>query len=239
MAIFFSLLHLCRGPSPARGSQALVATRLIYPLDLGKTILAREACAFDWLLRARVRPGPEIGTSQAREEELVERSVLPGNEVADIMLYMHTVNGTVAMKMQSSPTPAPARVFATPLHLSRVQGGVAKPAADYRDKSLDLNELLIRHRAATFYCRVSGGSMVGAGIHDGDYLIVDRALRPAHGDVVVAAIDGELTCKIIDLHHQRLRAANPGYPPIPIRNGSTFTIEGVVTSSIRTHRCLP
>ncbi len=142
-----------------------------------------------------------------------------------------------AMKVRAQ-RPAP-RNRATPCFLSRVQAGFPSPADDYLDKTLDLNELLIRHPAASFYCRVSGDSMTDAGIFDGDYLIVDRALRPAHGDVVVAALDGELTCKILDLHHQRLLAANRDYPPIPIREGAEFVIEGVVTSSIRRHRCLP
>lgn len=155
------------------------------------------------------------------------------------MLYIHTVNGVIAMTTHSSPIPAPARPLAAQTHLTRVQRGFPKPAPDSLDKSLDLNELLLRHPAATFYCQVSGESMVGAGIHDGDYLIVDRAMRPIHGDVVVAAINGELTCKILDLHRRRLLAANPQDPPIAIRDGAHSAIEGVVTSSIRRHRCLP
>ncbi|HEY8386186.1 MAG TPA: translesion error-prone DNA polymerase V autoproteolytic subunit [Porticoccaceae bacterium] len=130
-------------------------------------------------------------------------------------------------------------VSARPCFLSRVQAGFPSPADDYLDGALDLNHLLIQHPNATFYCRVSGDSMTGAGIFDGDYLIVDRSLRPSHGDVVVAVLDGEMTCKILDMRQQRLLAANRNFPPIPIREGSDFLIEGVVTSSIRRHRCLP
>ncbi|KJS09252.1 MAG: hypothetical protein VR73_03220 [Gammaproteobacteria bacterium BRH_c0] len=143
------------------------------------------------------------------------------------------------MKIHPLPIPSPLRAFAAPIYLSRVPAGFPSPADDYVDKPLDLNELLIRHPSATFYCQVSGESMTGAGIFDGDILIVDCALRASHGDVVLATLDGEMTCKILDLHHQRLLAANRDYAPIPIREGCDFVIKGVVTSSIRRHRCLP
>jgi len=133
----------------------------------------------------------------------------------------------------------PRTIAAPPCFPSRAQPGFSRPADDYLDGTLDLNTLLIRHPDASFHCRVNGDSMTGAGIFDGDYLIVDRALRPTHGDVVVVALDGELTCKILDLRQQRLLAANRGYPPIPFRESAGFIIEGVVTSSIRRHRCLP
>jgi len=127
----------------------------------------------------------------------------------------------------------------TPLYATKVQAGFPSPADDYMDRSLDLNEHLIKHPAATFYCEVSGESMTEVGIFNGDLLIVDRSLKPQHGDVVLAALNGELTCKILDMHHRRLLAANSKYAPIPIQEGSDFLIEGVVTSSIRRHRCLP
>lgn len=126
-----------------------------------------------------------------------------------------------------------------PLYSSRVQAGFPSPADDYLEGSLDLNEHLIDHPAATFYCRVCGDSMTGVGIFDGDLLIVDRALTPRNGDVVLAVLDGELTCKILDSKGRRLLAANRRYAPIPIPEGSSFDVEGVVISSIRRHRCLP
>lgn len=143
------------------------------------------------------------------------------------------------MSIQRLPRPETGTAFCAPFFVSRVPAGFPSPADDYMDKGLDLNEYLIQHPAATFYCRVSGESMTGLGIFDGDILIVDRAVRPAHGDVVLAVLDGELTCKVLDMHKQRLLAANRDYDPIPIREGSDFSIEGVVTSSIRRHRCLP
>lgn len=103
------------------------------------------------------------------------------------------------------------------------------------DRKLDLNEHLIKHPAATFYCRVSGHSMNGLGIFDGDTLIVDRAITPKNGDVVLAVLDGELTCKKLDIQGKRLLSANDKYPPIPIKEWAEFEVEGVVTSSIRYH----
>jgi len=132
-----------------------------------------------------------------------------------------------------------ATAFSAPLYLSRVPAGFPNPADDYMDKGLDLNEYLIKHQAATFYCRVSGDSMTGVGIFDGDILIVDRALTPQQGDVVLAALDGELACKILDKQRQRLLSANKDYPPIVISEDSQLEIEGVVANSIRHHRVRP
>ncbi|MEZ5525095.1 MAG: translesion error-prone DNA polymerase V autoproteolytic subunit [Pseudomonadales bacterium] len=129
--------------------------------------------------------------------------------------------------------------FRAPLYSARVQAGFPSPADDYLETTLDLNEHLIAHPAATFYCRVCGDSMTGVGIFDGDLLIVDRALTPRDGDVVLAVLDGELTCKILDLRGRRLLAANRRYAPVTIPEGSHFEVEGVVISSVRRHRCLP
>ncbi|MGI9289790.1 MAG: LexA family protein [Gammaproteobacteria bacterium] len=122
-----------------------------------------------------------------------------------------------------------------PGYITRVPAGFPSPAEDYMDRALDLNEHLIKHPSATFYCRVSGESMRDAGIFDGDLLIVDRAVTPTQGDVVLASVNGELTCKILDIKMQRLLASNEHYPPIHIREGSEFSVEGVVVYSIRHH----
>ncbi len=124
-----------------------------------------------------------------------------------------------------------------PLYLIKVPAGFPSPADDYMDKRLDLNEFLVKHDAATFYCRVLGDSMEGCGIFNGDMLIVDRAVEPRNGSVVVANIDGELTCKILDLTHRQLLSSNAKYPPITIGEDSDMSIEGVVIHSIRSHVC--
>ncbi len=123
------------------------------------------------------------------------------------------------------------------LYLAKVQAGFPSPADDYVDKRLDLNEHLIKHEAATFYCRVSGNSMEGVGIFDGDLLIVDRAVKPQNGSVVVANVDGELTCKILDTVNRRLLSSNDRFPPIVIGDISELCVEGVVIHSIRSHVC--
>ena len=76
----------------------------------------------------------------------------------------------------------------TPSYAAKIPAGFPSPADDYMDKGLDLNEHLIKHPAATFFCRVSGESMRDVGIFDGDLLIVDRAIKPMQGNIVLAAI---------------------------------------------------
>ncbi|HEY6130428.1 MAG TPA: translesion error-prone DNA polymerase V autoproteolytic subunit [Halioglobus sp.] len=126
-----------------------------------------------------------------------------------------------------------------PLFSHSVPAGFPSPADDYLELPLDLNEHVIRHPAATYYVRAQGHSMIRLGIHDGDLLVVDRALEPAHGDVVIAALDGELTCKVLDLRLRRLLSGNDLFPPIPVGDDAELVIEGVVTHSIRYHRCSP
>ena len=115
--------------------------------------------------------------------------------------------------------------------------GFPSPATDYVEASLDLGELLIRHPAATYLVRAEGDSMVGAGIFSGDILIVDRSLEPRVGDVVIAAIDGELTVKALERGEGGalcLAPRNPRYRPIALGEGAELW--GVVSASVRRHR---
>ena len=129
-----------------------------------------------------------------------------------------------------------------PLALPMVEGtvwaGFPSPAADFQVKRCDLNDLLVTHPAATFFWEVRGTSMVEAGISDGDLLVVNRALRPRHMDVVVAEVDGEFTVKHFCQRSGcvSLRAANPTFPPIILREGQTLIICGVVTYTIKRMR---
>lgn len=125
--------------------------------------------------------------------------------------------------------------FKLPLYLSKVSAGFPSPAEDYLADGLDLNEHLIKHPAATFLVRVTGDSMINAGIHENDILVVDRSITPAHGKIVVAAIDGQLTIK--RLHKKSdgkysLMPENPNYPPIEVCDESEAFIWGVVTNVI-------
>jgi DNA polymerase V len=117
-----------------------------------------------------------------------------------------------------------------PFFVAAVQAGFPSPADDYLESALDLNEHLIRHPAATFFLRVAGESMVGAGIHSGDLLIVDRSMQPVSGRIVIAIVDGELTVKRLSLKHGKiyLISENPRYSPIKIRDGQNLQIWGVV-----------
>ncbi len=122
------------------------------------------------------------------------------------------------------------------LYSHGVAAGFPSPADDHKEKSLSLDQHLITHPAATFMARANGDSMQGLGIFDRDLLVVDRSLTPVHGDVVVVALDGQLTCKVLDRHHGRLLSANDRYPPIPVWEGQELIVEGVVKASIRYHR---
>lgn len=121
-----------------------------------------------------------------------------------------------------------------PLFASRVPAGFPSPADDYVDQRLDLNAHLVEHPAATFFTRVSGHSMRGAGIHDGDLLIVDRALEPQDGRIVIAAVNGELTVKRLRLRKNGawLVPEHPDYKPLKITEGLDCVIWGVVTRVI-------
>lgn len=85
--------------------------------------------------------------------------------------------------------------YKLPIFLGRLPAGFPSPADDYLEGKLDITKHLVKHPAATFYVRVSGDSMLGAGIHCGDLLVVDRSLEAKNGNVVVAVLDGDLTVK--------------------------------------------
>jgi DNA polymerase V len=121
-----------------------------------------------------------------------------------------------------------------PLYLSRVRAGFPSPADDFIEDRLDLNDYLIKHPSATFLVRAEGDSMLNAGIHDGDVLIVDKSLEPAHGKIVIAAIDGELTVKRLYRKEGvvKLQAENPSYPDIDITEAQETVIWGIVTNVI-------
>ena len=119
-----------------------------------------------------------------------------------------------------------------PLYLSRVAAGFPSPADDYLDEGLDLNEHLIEHPAATYFARAEGDSMVELGIYTGDLLIIDRAIQAEDGDVVVVAVDGLLTIKLLDLAYSRLLPANKLYRPIEISAESQVDVEGVVVHAV-------
>jgi len=116
---------------------------------------------------------------------------------------------------------------------SEVRLGFPSPAADYVQRSIDLTELLITRPAATYLVRASGDSMRNVGIFDGSILIVDRSREYRHNSIVIAAINGELTCKILDLRNQQLVPANNEMKPIPIPDDTDLVLEGTVIHVIQ------
>ena len=132
-------------------------------------------------------------------------------------------------------------VLSMPYADGGIRAGFPSPAQDYIDRSLDLNRDLISHPAATFYARVVGVSMIDAGIDEGDILVIDRALTPRQGAIVVAFINGEFTVKYIDLAQQDfgkilLKPANDKFEPITISDNDEFTVWGVVSKIIKNLR---
>ncbi|OGT62511.1 MAG: DNA polymerase V [Gammaproteobacteria bacterium RIFCSPHIGHO2_12_FULL_45_12] len=125
--------------------------------------------------------------------------------------------------------------YQLPLFSSKVPAGFPSPADDHIEQHLDLNQHLIKHPAATFFVRVTGHSMVDAGIHENDILIIDRSLPALHGKIVVAAVDGQLTVKRLHQSAQGkllLMPANPTFQPIEINDENDIHIWGVVTNVI-------
>lgn len=129
----------------------------------------------------------------------------------------------------------PAVPTLVPLYASRPAAGFPAPGDDMVEKALDLNELLIEHPVSTFFVRVEGDSMEGAQIFSGDILVVDKAREVERGDIVVAAVYGELVVKRWEVHQGRatLVSENPAYAPITLVDGGDVYLWGVVVGSVR------
>ena len=137
-------------------------------------------------------------------------------------------------------TPIPLSAHALPLTLfaGTVSAGFPSPAADYAQGKINLNEHLLLNENASFLFRVRGESMIGIGIYDGDTLIVDRSITPAHNQIVLAIVDEEFTVKRFYKRGQtvKLLAENLTFPPIVLKDGQELRIWGVVTFNL--HRLL-
>ncbi len=125
-----------------------------------------------------------------------------------------------------------------PLVGAKLKAGFPSPADDYVEERLDLNKFLIKNPASTFFARVSGDSMIGSGIYDGDILIIDRSVQPTTNSILVCAIDGEFTIKRIkriDSETIYLMPDNPEFEPIKVSRDNNLVIWGVVIYSIHKH----
>ena len=116
--------------------------------------------------------------------------------------------------------------------------GFPSPTQDYIDRTMNFNEDIINHPSATFYAKAMGDSMIEAGIEEGDILVIDRALDPRDGDIIVAHVNGEFTVKYLDLSKKdkgivRLLPANSRYKPIVMHDGDVLNVWGVVSNIIK------
>lgn len=147
---------------------------------------------------------------------------------------------TPSQAMGLLDTPQPLPVGGWPVYSLdiSVQAGFPSPAEDYAGKRIDVLEHLVKHPQATYQMRVRGESMREAGIFDGDVILVDKAITPRSGQIVVAVVDGEFTVKQLwqRAGRMKLKAANPTFADITPKDGQTITVWGVVVASIKVHK---
>ncbi len=181
------------------------------------------------------RPGAGRPAGSGAFGEATRVVRIPASRVDEVRAYLKEPSIRNWNGLEPLGRPERSRPLHRPLFASRVPAGFPSPAEDYVEARLDLNEYLVEHEAATFYVRVKGHSMTGAGILDGDIIAVDRALEAQHGDIVLAVIDGELTVKELFRQEARIRLLphHPEFAPIEIRDGQELTIWGVVKGVVR------
>jgi len=116
-----------------------------------------------------------------------------------------------------------------------ISAGFPSPAEDFKQERLSLDNELIKNKEATFFARVSGQSMVDAGLSDNDLLVIDRSLSPAHNKIAVCFLDGEFTVKRLKVEKDEvwLQPENKNYQPIKITEENDFVIWGIVTNVIK------
>ncbi|MGI9212879.1 MAG: LexA family protein [Methylococcaceae bacterium] len=187
--------------------------------------------------RGGVRPGTGRKHGGGLYGEPTQPLRVPESLIPTIQALMNrlnqpseTIDRSQLMAIAERSTP-----LSLPLFASRVAAGFPSPADDHIDATLDLNEHLIKRPAATFFVRAQGDSMIGAGIHDGDLMVVDRSLDARTGSIVIAVVHGELTVKRLSLNADDtvwLIAENPNYAPIQITESMDLVIWGVVAHVI-------
>ncbi len=118
-----------------------------------------------------------------------------------------------------------------PFYITSVNAGFPSPAEDYVERLIDLNQELIHNQLATFMVRVKGDSMIDAGIHEGDVLIIDNSLEATNGKVIIGALNGEFTVKRLKKEKEKitLLPENKNYKPVVITPTMDFKVWGVVT----------
>lgn len=116
-----------------------------------------------------------------------------------------------------------------------ISAGFPSPADDFKEQRISLDDVLIKNKDATFFARVSGQSMIDAGLHDNDLLVIDRSIEPTHNKIAVCFIDGEFTVKRLKIENNTiwLQPENANYQPIQITPENNFIIWGIVTNVIK------
>lgn len=164
---------------------------------------------------------------------------VPESRVIEIKNYLAGSTKTKFNDVASITLVNPSSVMSIPLASEKVAAGFPSPAQDYVDKTLDMNEHLIKNEAATFVVKVASLSMRDAGIEIDDELIVDRSIEAKHEDIVIALIDNEFTVKRLMIEgddNRWLKAENPEYSDIHLQDGQEMVIWGVVTFVIKPFR---
>ena len=116
-----------------------------------------------------------------------------------------------------------------------ISAGFPSPADDFKETRISLDKELVKNREATFYARVDGDSMIGAGLDDGNLLVIDRSLDPENGKIAICLVDGEFTVKRIKKENNRLylMPENKKYKPIELKEGNELIIWGIVEYVIK------
>lgn len=132
-------------------------------------------------------------------------------------------------------TPAETDSLGALFYDTGISAGFPSPAEDFKEQRLSLDKELIKNKEATFFARVSGQSMIGAGLDDSDLLVIDRSLEPANNKIAVCFLDGEFTVKRLKVNAEGvfLQPENPNYPIIKVTSENDFIIWGIVTNVIK------
>ncbi|NMH87429.1 LexA family protein [Flavivirga algicola] len=132
-------------------------------------------------------------------------------------------------------TPKAISGSGAPFFDTGISAGFPSPAEDFKEQRLSLDKELIKNKEATFFARVSGQSMIGAGLDDNDLLVIDRSLEPVNNKIAVCFLDGEFTVKRLKVNKEGvwLQPENPNYPIIKITSDNDFVIWGIVTNVIK------
>ena len=116
-----------------------------------------------------------------------------------------------------------------------ISAGFPSPAGDFKQERLSLDQELIKNKEATFFARVSGESMINAGLEDGDLIVIDRSLEPTNNKIAVCFIDGEFTVKRLQVKKNKiwLKPENTNYKAIEVKEDNELIIWGIVTNVIK------